>query len=163
MAFASFPAAAAGNRGRLLYDSTNSVWRISDGSSSWRTLGEQKDNVVCYFPGIALLLNVATCQWNGTSASGVVPARVDAQSGATTLVVGVGAGNAVFTIYNLTDAANTSATITVPCVGSLGLVTSGSSDATLRINKNYQWRLTSNGCTTLPVVNLTANTTYSFN
>lgn len=37
VAFASFPAAAAGNAGRLLYDSTSAVWRISDGAT-WKKM-----------------------------------------------------------------------------------------------------------------------------
>ncbi len=40
LAFASFPAAAAGNSGNLLHDSTNVVWRASNGSA-WLTVAHE--------------------------------------------------------------------------------------------------------------------------
>lgn len=165
-AFASFPAAAAGNNGTQQYDTTNTAYRYSDGSS-WKPIGPSLlvDEVTTYIPSAVALLNVASAQLTAprqlfgaggsTSNWGVVSIRL---ASATTITAGVGAGNAVYTVYNFTDTAATTATVTVPCASAAGTVTAGSVDSTVSFTtttKALQIRLTTNGCGTLPAVNIT--------
>lgn len=122
-------------------------------------------DVTTYFPGLAALLNVSMARvtWPRTlfGAAGVTSfwGIVSLQLQQTvTLVPGTGAGNAVFTIYNVTNAAATSATVTVPCASTAGTVTTGTSDASIGFganSKELDLRLTTNGCTTLPILNVT--------
>lgn len=159
-AFSSFPAATAG---KLLYDSTNSTWRYSNGTS-WFPVGPYNlsDEFVIYFPGLSTLLNLPMSRWLAPRSIWLGGSYVSTFGtqiySATTLVAGVGAGNAVFTIYNVSDAAATTATLTVPCAAAAGTVTaSGSIDSSVVITtsaKTFELRLTTNGCTTLPTLNL---------
>lgn len=162
LAFSSFPA-AAGVTGRMLYDSTNATWRYSNGTS-WFPVGPYNlsDEFVIYFPGLSALLNLPMSRWLAPRSIWLGGSYVSTFGtqiySATTLVAGVGAGNAVFTIYNVSDAAATTATLTVPCAAAAGTVTaSGSIDSSVVITtsaKTFELRLTTNGCTTLPTLNL---------
>lgn len=162
VAFSSFPSAAS-SAGRLLYDSTNTTWRYSNGTS-WFPVGPYNlsDEFVIYFPGLSTLLNLPMSRWLAPRSIWLGGSYVSTFGtqiySATTLVAGVGAGNAVFTIYNVSDAAATTATLTVPCAAAAGTVTaSGSIDSSIAITtsaKTFELRLTTNGCTTLPTLNL---------
>lgn len=166
LAFASFPVCSAGLYGTQLYDSTNAAWR-SCKNTGWVPIGPVilVNYLTTYIPSSTALLNVGAARiqaprqffgaGGSTSAWGGVYLGIES---ATTVIAGVGAGNAVYTIHNVTDAAATTATVTVPCASVAGTSSSGSSVAVAvagSSSKDFEIRLTTDGCTTLPVVNVT--------
>lgn len=164
-AFASLPA-CSGTTGRAYFDSTSGYWRNcrSSGQHAIGNVITLGDTVSAYHPQVAVNLPVNQFTFPSqlfvpgtTSTFQTFSVRLD---NAVTIVAGTGAGNAVYTVYNVTDTAATSATVTVPCASAAGTVTAGSNDTSLTIfgsQKTFQLRLTTNGCTTLPIVNLTAS------
>lgn len=163
-AFGSFPACSAANDGRILYDSTNSALRMCWGAgTTWGAIAvANRSTFGAYFPGIAGLLNLPLAQTNVTAGLmgwAATTANFVQVLTATVLVAGTGAGTATFSVYNATDSAD-NATVTINCAGTAGTVTTGSGYSSLTaFPKDLQLRLTVNGCTTLPQVNLTAQFT----
>lgn len=157
-AFASFPSATPS--GGLLFDATNRRWRQARLSAWVPFLDAASESQTIHAPLNAALNNPLN-QWAWTYGNvGLEQNTSIFIDAAVVLTAGVGAGNAVYTVYDATGAAATSATVTVACTAAAGTVTSGSSDNTLRaLPRNLQLRLTANGCSTLPVVNINVRTT----
>lgn len=156
VAFAAFPTCDATTRGRIIYDSTNTRWReCSTALSGWVASSPLENSQTIYSPA-NVVTNNTIARWS------VAPARIAAPVGTTTaitsatvLTAGVGAGNITFTVYDVTGAGNTSATVTFACTAAAGTVTVGSTDATVRQNPNvYELRVTASACSTNPVVNV---------
>ena len=156
VAFASFPAVAA-SVGRVLFDSTNHALRVNtNGTFWWRIPIGYIEHANAYFPGLVALLNVGLTQFDLVNYLGETTTGWVSQSlTATVLVPGTGAGTAVFAIYNVTDAAN-NATVTMSCAGVAGTSTTGSTYNLTDFPKTVELRLVTNGCATLPQVNLNA-------
>lgn len=164
LALASFPTCNGTTLGRLLYDNTNSVWRFCDGSFWQAFATSDTASWTAYFPGLSTLLNLPFARYQHAGTTLVQGTSTVVIDNGVALVTGVGAGNAVFTIYDITAASLTSATLTVACTASVGSVTAGSGTYTLTAPggaHTYEMRLTSNGCTTLPQLNVTVRFTAS--
>lgn len=158
-AFASFPAAATAT-GTMIYDSTNSMWRWSNGFT-WTGISPYDTNTLtAYFPGAPATLNVATTKWRlfGAATTVMSEALISSTSYATPNIVGVGAGNAVFTVYNVTTAAATSTTCTVACTATVGTAIGCTNSAAITLPAVLELRLTTNPCGTLPNVNFSFET-----
>jgi hypothetical protein len=158
VAFASFPTAASSS-GRLIYDSTNAVWRYSNGTV-WAPLEVGVVEYLSVYVPANVVTNNPVNQW-AWAAPTATPAQnttVTLES-VTVLTTGVGAGNITYTIYNATAGAATTATVTIGCTTAVGTVTAGSADNTLISGaRTMQVRVTASACATNPVVNLTART-----
>jgi hypothetical protein len=157
-AFASFPAASSWV-GRLLFDSTNSVWRYSR-SGLWLTFSPTvTDTMSVYVPAAAVTNNPLaqwSWQWGNNSLEQNTTIAVDR---AVVLTTGVGAGNITYSVFDVTGAAVTTAAVTLACTAAVGSVTVGAGDLTLRaLPRLMELRVTASACTTNPVVNVTLRT-----
>lgn len=107
VAFASFPAAAAGNTGRLLYDSTNGVWRVSNGSA-WQPLTRTRE-FAGYMPvaAIAAAQKVASTYAHGYGIVTTLNAIVR--------VAGTGVGSWTATVFDVTSATTVCTVVNGTC------------------------------------------------
>jgi len=135
-AFASFPAAAAGNASRMIYDSTNACLRVSNGTT-WAVVNKEW-SFSAYQPALAAtaLFTVHNTTTNGISA--VTNLSVSATTFAT-----VTGGNVAFSVYDST-AGSTLCTLTLSCI-----VGAGTTSCTGAVPAAHviMLRMDSSGCT----------------
>jgi hypothetical protein len=161
--FASFPS-VTGITGRLLFDSTNNRWRWA-AAGGWIQVAYYQPEWHSVFIPAGIVTGNAIYQW-GTATYVAEPApsvNTVAIDTVTVLTTGIGAGNITYTIYNATDAANTTATVTIACTTAIGTVTAGSADSSLSplaSNRRFQVRITASACATNPVVNMAVANLY---
>lgn len=152
-AFASFPAAAAGNESRILYDTTNDVLRLSTGTT-WAkvlTTGAYSSTFSGHLPALAPTSNVVVSEYQPPGAMTVyqVTGRV--------FVAGTGAGTFGVEVWNNATAASLCAVSGMACTSSAfsGFGMSGCTGAA-GAGDYLVLRVDTSGCATAPVVNVTA-------
>lgn len=152
-AYSYFPTCDADHEGLLLFDATNLAWTTCV-FGAW--VGQPiyaSAYVSGYFPGAPATTNIATVRWK--TSTGAAGNQYQVRNGYfVPLVVGVGAGNAVWTLYNASDAGTPGVTCTVPCTSAVGTPVACSGNASVAQDVLLELRLTTNGCGTLPSGNL---------
>lgn len=157
-ALAAFPTCDATSDGRLLFDATSGRLHLCT-RTLWQPVAlSYADAQTVHVPaniGVGAAANSWTfASWNnGASNAGAV--LVDF---AVVLTAGVGAGNAVYGVYNATTATETTAVVTVPCASAAGTKVAGASDGSLTLPAELQLRLKTSACGTLPIVNISVRT-----
>jgi hypothetical protein len=144
IAFASFPACTGGIAGRLLYDSTNTVWRWCDGAQ-WQPMGASA-TFSAHRPATFTPLNTpfAAAKLTGPTFAGKVSV--------TSLTVGVGTTGTV-QLYD-SNAGAAVGTCNFTCTSAVGTVANCSIGAAVAAAAQLEFRLTSDGCTTDPELNV---------
>lgn len=147
-AFASFPSAAAAP-GRWIYDSTNNVWRFSDGSS-WLAVAKEF-LASAYFPaGITPASAITTTIWN-TIKPGLLK-----QINALIVTPGTGAGTFTVDVYDVSGTTQLCVTGTQACNASAGSSLSVNCSVAMTAGNQFSIRVNDSGCTTGPALNLNA-------
>lgn len=134
-ALASFPTCDGSATGRLLFDSTNAVWRFCDGST-WGQVGEESWNA--FEPGTisaTAFVGAYRAKRSHSTARMFCAART----------AGVGAGNLTLYIW---DGSNR-CSVTVACTGQLHEITSGTS-CTITAGNVYYVTTDVSGCAGTP-------------
>lgn len=152
VAYASFPAAAAGNTGRWLFDSTNVVWRYSNGSAwvkmppaVWQFGGGIQDASIV--KGSAIVTAQARAPIAATATSLEV----------VTLLAGTGAGTFDVVVYNVTTA-TTLCSVTGKACTNAAQTTDTTYGCTGVVNASdvLQIRVDNDGCDSSPFFNAIA-------
>ncbi len=159
-AFASFPAATGALASRLSFDSTANLWRFSNGTA-WYALAPTRRNYVgCHFP-----LGFTTTSVDGCSFVGF--AAADGNLGVpfidkiTPLIVGVGAGNITYEIFDTTTSTS-KCSVAIACTATVGTSINGCSGGTAVAGDVLAVRINANACGTVPVTNITAGINYTW-
>lgn len=153
VAYASLAACEATTEGALQYDTTNDVMRLCVNGTGWRELIMVDWTIwSAYLSGVAGLAIFAEIPF--ASASGRT--AISRIRSVVPTVIGVGAGNFGVEIYDA-NATTVRNTVTIACTAAIGANGGGSSASTpFALGGTLQYRVTNNGCGTLPQFNVTS-------
>lgn len=145
VSYATLPAAAAGNKGALEYDTTNERLMWSNGTA-WAAI--PNNGVLSGYTSGSLVANQEIIRARMASGAGYVT-RV----GATVDVAGTGAGTFTVEAYNVTGVAQICVTGAIPCATAAGGSASVACTGAFALGDDVAVRMNQSGCTTKAELN----------
>ena len=165
VAYASFPACAAGTLGRLLYDSTNDLWRYCGSDSVWHPMPRNTDAAQYYQSAQWSSVCFGTCSTESSNFTGGYTPRGDTEKAVTRITCAWGTAGTggttgvVVRLYDVGGAAELCSCTLGACTTAANTnLTCSCASGVLASSKNYAVQLKSTtDCTGNPS-NIVCNT-----